>query len=86
MVIDALPPSILVPSCFTALEVQQILMQGFDLDPEWLLRGLPAEQAEGVLGREIQLHAAGTQPPGDPDVTAGNPLCGGIPVSTPRSL
>lgn len=63
VVIDALPQDFLVPDCFEALEVQQMLLQGFDLDPAWLLEELPRDLAERVLGPDVVLHAAGEPAP-----------------------
>jgi len=70
VVIDGLPDPLHAPDCFTMIESEQVLVQGIDLDPEWMLRRLPAEQAAHILETEIELHDAGTPAPTDPESTA----------------
>ena len=69
VVIDRVPDLVMLPTCFGVLETRQTLVQGFDIDPRWLLHSLPAAQAERVLGVEIELHTAGSPAPEGPDVT-----------------
>ena len=63
VVIDALPDTHDPPDCFIVLGQIQRMVQGFDLDPEWVLRDLPASHAERILGNEIRLHPTGSAAP-----------------------
>jgi len=70
VVIDPLPDPIQAPQCFTMIEKIQALAQGIDIDPDWLLRRLPAAHAAHILEHGIELHAAGAEAPVGEDVTA----------------
>lgn len=59
VVIDALPEQIQVPSCYIALERIQLLMQGFEFDPEWLLQRLPDAEAARILGPGFNFYPVG---------------------------
>jgi signal transduction histidine kinase len=59
VVIDALPEQIQVPSCYIALERIQLLMQGFEFDPQWLLRTLPEAEAARILGPGFSFYPVG---------------------------
>lgn len=69
VVIDPLPDPIDAPECFTMIEKTQALAQGIDLDPDWLLRRLPAAHGAHILETGIELHAAGAGAPSGEDVT-----------------
>jgi signal transduction histidine kinase len=64
-----------LPSCFANLGRPVSLRQVFFLDPDWLLRGLPGQLAEQVLGATQRFLPAGVPPPGaETDVFALQPL------------
>lgn len=69
VVIDGLPDPLHAPDCFTMIESEQVLVQGIDLDPEWLLHTLPTEQAAHILETEIELHRTGSEAPQDSDMS-----------------
>jgi signal transduction histidine kinase len=67
--IDAYPDPNALPDCFEALAIDTILVQGFFLDPTWLLDTLPTAVANQVLDESQSLllagHADDAVAPGD---------------------
>ncbi len=70
VIIDGLPSHLRAPDCFAMIESEQQLVQGIDIDPDWLLNRLPRTLAADILGSDIALHPIGSSPPEDPEVTA----------------
>jgi len=57
--IDAYPDPAALPDCFEALAIRTILIQGFFIDPQWLLDTLPTTVAHQVLDESQSLLLAG---------------------------